>query len=66
MCISDRSKEYFAREKTFDRLYIRPPQFWEEKGVEMLLGREVVAIDPAAHVATLGDGTQITLSLIHI
>ena len=21
------SKEYFAREKTFDRLYIRPPQF---------------------------------------
>ena len=25
------SKEYFAREKTFDRLYIRPPQFWEEK-----------------------------------
>jgi len=25
------SKEYFAREKTFDRLYIRPPAFWEEK-----------------------------------
>ena len=24
------SKEYFAREKTFDRLYIRPPHFWDE------------------------------------
>ena len=27
------SKEYFAREKTFDRLHIRPPTFWAEKEV---------------------------------
>ena len=53
------SKEYFAREKTFDRLYIRPPQFWAEKGVEMLLSREVVKIDAQAHVATLSDGAEI-------
>mgnify|MGYP000131311575 CR=1 FL=1 len=30
------SKEYFAREKTFDRLYIRPPHFWGEKGVDLI------------------------------
>jgi 3-phenylpropionate/trans-cinnamate dioxygenase ferredoxin reductase subunit len=54
------SKEFLAREKTFDRLYIRPPQFWAEKGVDMLLGREVVAVDAEAHRASLGDGSQIT------
>ncbi|NBC37032.1 FAD-dependent oxidoreductase [Novosphingobium sp. FSY-8] len=52
------SKEYFAREKTFDRLYIRPPQFWDEKEVQMLLGREVTSVDPVAHVVTLSDGTS--------
>ena len=50
------SKEYFAREKTFDRLYIRPPSFWEEKGVPFLLGTEVTSVDPAAHELTLSDG----------
>ncbi len=52
------SKEYFAREKTFDRLYIRPPQFWEEKGVDLKLGIEVTAIDPAAKQLTLSDGSS--------
>jgi 3-phenylpropionate/trans-cinnamate dioxygenase ferredoxin reductase component len=50
------SKEYFAREKTFDRLYIRPPQFWEEKGIELILGTEVTAVDPAAKELTLSSG----------
>jgi 3-phenylpropionate/trans-cinnamate dioxygenase ferredoxin reductase component len=53
------SKEYFAREKTFDRLYIRPPAFWEEKGVEMILSTEVTAVDPAAKTATLSNGDVI-------
>ena len=50
------SKEYFAREKTFDRLYIRPPQFWEEKGIELILGTEVTAVDSAAKELTLSSG----------
>lgn len=54
------SKEYFAREKTFDRLYIRPPQFWAEKDVHLLLGVEVTAVDPDAHSLTLSDGTTRT------
>jgi 3-phenylpropionate/trans-cinnamate dioxygenase ferredoxin reductase component len=53
------SKEYFAREKTFDRLYIRPPAFWDEKGVELILSTEVTAVDPAAKTATLSNGDVI-------
>ena len=54
------SKEYFAREKEFERLYIRPPAFWGEKGVEMLLSTEVTAADPAAKALTLSDGSSFT------
>ena len=50
------SKEYFAREKTFDRLYIRPPAFWGEKDITLLLGTEVTAVDPAAKTCTLSNG----------
>ena len=53
------SKEYFAREKTFDRLYIRPPAFWEEKGVQLKLGIEVTAVDPAAKTVKLSDGEAL-------
>lgn len=53
------SKEYLAREKTFDRICIRPEQFWVDKAVEMRLASEVVSIDPAAHTVTLGDGAQV-------
>ena len=53
------SKEYFAREKTFDRLYIRPPAFWEEKGVELILGTEVTAVDAKARQVTLSDGETL-------
>jgi len=54
------SKEYFAREKTFDRLYIRPPHFWGEKDIALKLGVEVTKVDPAAKVLTLSDGTSFT------
>jgi hypothetical protein len=42
------SKEYLARDKTFERIMIRPASFWDDKGVEMALGHEVVAVDPQA------------------
>ncbi|WP_408590067.1 NAD(P)/FAD-dependent oxidoreductase [Novosphingobium sp.] len=53
------SKEYLARDKTFDRICIRPAQFWTDKNVTMALGREVVAIDPVAKTVTLGDGAIV-------
>ncbi|MEQ1543283.1 MAG: FAD-dependent oxidoreductase [Novosphingobium sp.] len=54
------SKEYLLGEKTFDRLYIRPPEFWAGKNVELLLGVEVVALDSKAMQATLGDGRTVS------
>lgn len=53
------SKEYLARDKEFERLYIRPPQFWADKNVTLKLGTEVTAVDAAGHQVTLGDGTTV-------
>ncbi|HMS22066.1 FAD-dependent oxidoreductase [uncultured Sphingorhabdus sp.] len=52
------SKEYMAGEKEFERIYIRPRSFWEEKQVDLLLGRSVEAVDPAAKTVKLDDGTE--------
>ncbi len=53
------SKEYLAQEKPFERLYIRPPAFWAERGIEMMLSCEVATVDPVARILTLGDGAQL-------
>ena len=51
------SKEYLAREKPFERLYIRPAQLWADKNVDLELGRTVTALDPVAKTVTLDDFT---------
>jgi 3-phenylpropionate/trans-cinnamate dioxygenase ferredoxin reductase subunit len=51
------SKDYFAAEKSFDRLLIRPASYWEEKRVSFILGQRVVSVAPEAHSALLSDGT---------
>ncbi len=53
------SKDYLAGDKPFERILIRPPAFWNEREVAMLLGRRVVAVDPVAHAVTADDGTII-------
>src|SRR3569623_1449685 len=53
------SKEYLAGDKTFERILIRQPAFWEEREVTMLLGRRVVSVDPVAHSVTTADGAII-------
>jgi 3-phenylpropionate/trans-cinnamate dioxygenase ferredoxin reductase component len=53
------SKDYLAREKPFERLYIRPPAFWAERGIMMMLGCEVVAVDSAQRVLTLHDDSMV-------
>lgn len=54
------SKEYFAREKTFDRLYIRPLPFWHDKQITLQLGIEVTAVDPTAKSLSLSDGSSFS------
>jgi len=53
------SKDYLSGTKTFERLLIRPPAFWAERQVDMLLGRRVTAVDPQAHAVSTGDGATI-------
>lgn len=53
------SKEYLAREKPFERLLIRPAQFWADKEIALIQGASVVAVDSAAHSAELHDGRRM-------
>jgi 3-phenylpropionate/trans-cinnamate dioxygenase ferredoxin reductase component len=50
------SKEYLAGEKPFERLLIRPPQFWAEREVELMLDTNVRSLDPAAKTLSLSGG----------
>lgn len=50
------SKEYMAGEKPFERLYIRPPQFWADKAIDLKLGTEVAAVDAEAKTVTTATG----------
>ncbi len=50
------SKEYFAGEKDFERIQIRPAAFWGERNVEMLLSTRVVAVNAVAHSVSTESG----------
>jgi 3-phenylpropionate/trans-cinnamate dioxygenase ferredoxin reductase component len=51
------SKEYFAKEKAFERLYIRAPEFWNVKEITLRLSTEVTEVDPTGKVLSLSDGS---------
>ena len=53
------SKDYLAGEKPFERIYLRPPEFWADKGVELRLGASVAKVDPAAGAVALAGGETI-------
>ncbi len=53
------SKEYLARDKPFERLYIRPLAFWAEKGIELMLATQVVTVDAQNQCVTLSDGNAL-------
>ena len=53
------SKDYLAGAKPFERILIRPPDFWAERDVTLLPGKRVVAVDPAAHLVTTAGGRTI-------
>jgi 3-phenylpropionate/trans-cinnamate dioxygenase ferredoxin reductase subunit len=53
------SKEYFAGEKEFERILLRPAKYWDERAVTMLLGKRVVSVDPVAHCVATDAGETI-------
>ncbi|GAA4642467.1 FAD-dependent oxidoreductase [Pontixanthobacter gangjinensis] len=54
------SKEYLSGEKTFERIQIRPPHFWGDKGIDVRLGHAVVEVDPVGKTVTLGNDTKMS------
>ena len=53
------SKDYLAGAKPFDRLLIRPAAFWGERGIDMLLDRRVIAVEPDRYVVRTHGGEVI-------
>ncbi len=50
------SKGLLTGESPEESVFLRPPGFYEEQGIELLLGTPATAIDSAARSVTLADG----------
>lgn len=50
------SKEYFAGDKEFERILLRPAEFWDEKAITLVLGAEVISVDAFAKTVMLDSG----------
>jgi 3-phenylpropionate/trans-cinnamate dioxygenase ferredoxin reductase subunit len=53
------SKGYLRGETPREKLLVRPEAFWQEHGVELLLGTAATRIDPAAGEVVLADGHSL-------
>ena len=58
------SKEYLAGEKEFERMLVRPEAFWDERGVELVLGTSIVAVDPQAQALTASGGERFGYNIL--
>ena len=54
------SKEYFAGEKPFERILIRPAKFWDERQINMLLNKRVVTVNPLEHCVSTDTGETMS------
>src|SRR5688500_10033816 len=53
------SKDYLAGEKAYERLLIRPADFWKERKIELRLGQKVTSVDPDGRQVRLEDGSTL-------
>jgi 3-phenylpropionate/trans-cinnamate dioxygenase ferredoxin reductase subunit len=53
------SKEYLRGEAERSDAYVNPPSWYEQNGVELLSGRNVMALDTASHTAKLQGGEEV-------
>jgi 3-phenylpropionate/trans-cinnamate dioxygenase ferredoxin reductase subunit len=56
------SKDYLAGAKAFDRMLLRPPDFWSQREIDLRGGDPVVAVDPVAHQVRLQGGETMSYS----
>ena len=54
------SKDYLLGEKPFERMVFRSAEAWVERGVDLLLGRTVVEVDPVARQVLTADGRALS------
>jgi len=54
------SKDYLAGEKPFERMLIRPRDFWAERNVQLRLATNVAKLDPAAKELTVAGGDTVS------
>lgn len=60
------SKEFLAGTRDEDSLLLRPAAFWQERGIELLLGRRVVAADPAVQSVRTSRGDVLPFDALVI
>ena len=53
------SKDYLAGERAFNRILIKPENYWAGRQIEFLFGRRVVKVDPSKHEVEDADGVRI-------
>ena len=53
------SKDYLSGDKSFDRILLRPREFWHDRNITMLLGKRVVSVDAEQHEVTDATGATI-------
>lgn len=58
------SKEYFAGEKEFERIQIRPPAFWDEREITILTATKITSVDPARHEVRTEFGDTIGYGIL--
>ncbi len=54
------SKEYLRGEAERAGAYVSPPEWYEENGVELLTGTNVMSLDPGARTAKLQGGDEVS------
>jgi 3-phenylpropionate/trans-cinnamate dioxygenase ferredoxin reductase subunit len=53
------SKEYLRGDAGREEAYVNQPSWYEENGVELLTGRNVLSLDPAARTAKVQGGEEV-------
>lgn len=53
------SKEYLAGEKEFERIMLRPENFWSEREIDLLTGCRVNKVDPMNQMVTLASDEEV-------
>src|SRR4029450_488813 len=54
------SKEYVRGESRREEAFVHPPEWYEQQGVELLSGTNVLSLDPGERVAKLQTGDEIS------